>query len=98
MAYYGYRAKDANGNISVEYNYRIPRILGVVATGVNPGSIIVPEFAGRSPMFQLLPDNGSLSTPHLAPGVYISGTTLGWTFNWAAAWRISARIVYGVLG
>ncbi|AYD82491.1 hypothetical protein [Achromobacter phage ewik_TL4] len=98
MAYYGYRAKDASGNVSVEYNYRIPRILGIVSTGVNSGSIVVPEFAGRSAMFQLLPEGGTQTIPHLAPLVWIDGTTLNWAFNWAAAWRVPARISYGILG
>lgn len=98
MAYYGYRGKDAAGNVTVEYAFRVPRILNRVYTGTAPGSIVIPEFAGRVPMYQLLPADGTQTTPQYAPVVTISGTVLSWDFPWAAVYRTPAYICYGIIG
>lgn len=98
MAYYGYRGKDSNGVITVEYNWRIPRQLGIVYTGTSDGNVYIPQFVGRIAMFQLLPYAGSQTTPFLAPVVSISGAYLYWSFPWASAYRTAALISYGILG
>lgn len=99
MPYYGYRGKAANGAVSVEYNYRLPRILGSIVTGTSDGSLYIPEWAaGRFGMYQLLPADGIQNTPFMAPIITPSSTGLVWSFPWAAAYRTSARIVYGILG
>lgn len=99
MPYYGYQGKDANGIVTVEYNYRIPRIIGSFVTGTSDGSFYIPEWAaGRPGMYQLLPADGIQNTPFWAPVISQVSTGLIWTFPWAAAYRTSARIVYGILG
>lgn len=99
MAYYGYRGKAANGAVSVEYNFRVPRVLGSVYTGTTDNGIYIPEWAaGRPGMFQLLPADGIQNTPFWAPVITQTPTGLTWSFPWAAAYRTNARIIYGVLG
>lgn len=98
MATYGVRTKAAGGLSQVEFTTRLPRLIGEVNTGLSDGAITVPEFAGRVPIYQLSAVAGSTIGFTTAPVISISGTTLSWTFGVASAYRVNARVTYGVLG
>lgn len=98
MATYGLSTKTAGGLSQIQFTTRLPRLLGEVITGLSDGAITVPEFAGRVPVYQLSAVAGSTIGFTTAPVISISGTTLSWTFGVAPAYRVSARVTYGVLG
>lgn len=98
MATYGLRTKTAGGLSQVQFTTRLPRRIGELVTGLSDGSVFVPEFAGRVPVYQLSAEAGSTIGFTMVPVISISGTTLSWTFGIPAAYRVSARVTYGVLG
>lgn len=98
MATYGLRTKTAGALSQVGFTTRLPRRIGEVVTGLSDGSISVPEFSGREPVFQLSAVAGTTIGFTMVPVISIVGTTLSWTFGIPAAYRASARVTYGVLG
>jgi len=92
---YGFRARDAAGNITVEYVDRLTRVLGTVETGTSNGSIIIPPADGTP--FYALAGAAGLGVGIIYPTVSLSGRTLSWSFNFgASSWWRSVTIVYGV--
>lgn len=98
MATYGLRTKTAGGLSQIQFTTRLPRRIGELVTGLSDGSVTVPEFAGRAPVYQLSAVAGTSIGFTMVPIISIVGTTLSWTFDMPAAYRASARVTYGVLG
>lgn len=98
MATYGLRTKTAGGLSQIQFTTRLPRRIGELVTGLSDGSVTVPEFAGRAPVYQLSAVAGTGIGFTMVPIISIVGTTLSWSFDMPAAYRGSARVTYGVLG
>jgi len=94
MATYGIRVRDAAGNITLDTSYRAGRIIGMLQSGTNPGSINVPGFSQGEGFAIAVPFQGS---GVFCPTVTVSGTTLSWDWNGnGIGYRSDSLIVYGV--
>lgn len=93
---FGLKIWDELGNVVLDTNVRVGRIIGQVTSGTSAGSISVPDFAQGTPWFIVQPITSAGFTAEV-PNVTISGNTLSWTFPLAPNYTsISSIISYGV--
>lgn len=89
----GLQIWDENGNVMLDTENRVTRVLGSFESGTSDGSLTSEGFSQGTPWHvRLTPDLGL--TP---PKITVSGNTLSWTFgNVAEEFRRSAYVMYGV--
>lgn len=99
---FGFQVFNGQGQLIVDITDRLTRIIGQVATGTSPGSIVVPEWNGQygTPWVFIQQRNQSANQfGKRSVRTTISGTTLSWYFDPTAfpEWEaIPAVIQYGV--
>lgn len=92
----GMEIYNSAGQLSVSITDRVSRIVNTVSTGRVDGNYTVPLAANSgSIIFFCRKNEANLEMPT----VYLSGTTIYWTFNAAAAdqYRCSVTIFIGVV-
>jgi hypothetical protein len=92
----GYRDWNAAGNLIVDTNNRLSRVLGTVdITGGVSGSVTNADFAQGTPFWICTAKEASYSLySGGGPNISVSGSTLSWDFTGRAP--RNARLVYGV--
>jgi len=85
----GIQIRDAAGNVIVNVDTRLSRILGRVDV-TNSGSLVEPGFATGTPWFLAIPLGSSFTWR--APAITFSGTTMSWVMTAGSQFRI----LYGV--
>ncbi len=95
MAGQGLRIWDEGGNLILDTNDRIGRIIGIYTiTGGVDGSITNSEFATGTPFWQLIP---VVSYVSLYPEITSSGSTISWAFDPDRSWTgFDNKLIYGV--
>lgn len=92
----GLQVWDANSVLRVDTGDSFTRILGVINTGVNDGSIVDGNIAGGR-FWYFCKKIQTTPGGYISPAVSVSGSTISWSFNNAAAsLRVSNIIMYGL--
>lgn len=95
---YGFRARNAAGQIEVDITDELPRIVRTFVSGTYDGNVSVPELSGRRSFFFVEGVSSDFTTLY-APDVIISGTTVSWSFsNQGQTARRSVKVSVFVLG
>ncbi len=89
---YGVRTFDEAGNIILDTNSRMGRVLGTAQSGTTPGSLVHAGFAVGEPFCIVIPTGTGVQWG--TPLVSFSGTTMSW--SWPRAAKTNCKLLYGV--
>lgn len=90
---HGIRTFDASGNILMDTDTNMGRILGMTTTGTSNGSVTNADFAQGTPFWIAIVNNTTANNTVVSPDFSFSGTTLTWTHN---TYSGDTRLIYGV--
>lgn len=95
---FGMRVWDGAGNLALDTNYRVSRVLGVTTIPSDPvtGSLTHPGFATGTPFWAMTGGGFYTYSHNLTPAVVVGGTTLSWDWSFAGPYRSSVFLIYGV--
>jgi hypothetical protein len=94
---YGLQCFDAAGNLTFQISDQLFRVLGVVGIGTSDGSFSDPALADGIPAAFFVADASTIYVSPWQPRVYVSGTTVVYSFNPVnQGTRTGGYIIYGI--
>jgi hypothetical protein len=92
---YGLKVWDSLGNVVLDTDTRVGRVIGTITTGTTNGSLTSAAFSQGSPFYTVYTVGGS--SYEVQPYVQVVGTTLSWYWDTSgASYNANCIIIYGV--
>lgn len=91
----GIRIRDKNGNIVLDFNDRITRVLGSLTTTTVNGSVSIPALAGGTPWYYINAPQ-QFNQTFQVPDVTIDNNGISWSYRLNNKTNVGVSLIYGL--